>query len=56
MKKKTYKVLIKTSFDLVVDIEATSEEKALEKANDMVFNGEVDPVSNGEPDTECSIW
>lgn len=53
--KKTFQVLITTTFNDVLEIEAESENKAMEIAEQMVWDGEFD-TATGEPSTEYSIF
>ena len=55
--KKKFQVLITTTFNKVVDVEAESENEALEIVDNMIFNDEIeDGVTTEEPTTELSIW
>ena len=52
--KKTFQVLITTTFTDEVEVEATSEEEALGMVNKMIFDDEIE-TAMGEPNTELSI-
>ena len=52
--KKTFQVLITTTFNDVLEIEAESENEAMEIAEQMVCDGEFDTALD-EPNTEYSI-
>lgn len=54
-KKKKYTVCIKTYFEDFVDVEATNQSEALDKVENMIFNGNVE-TAHGEPNTETYIW
>ena len=53
--KKTFQVLITTTFNDVLDVEAESENEALQIAEQMVWDGEFD-TALGEPSTEYEIF
>lgn len=57
MRKKTFQVLITTTFEKVVEVKAEDEEEAINLVDEMLFKGEIeDGVTTEEPNTELSIW
>ena len=49
---KKFSVLVSTTFDGYVEIDASSVDEAIEKARTMVFYNELDPVQAFDPFTE----
>jgi NADPH:quinone reductase-like Zn-dependent oxidoreductase len=49
---KKYSVLVTTTFDGYVEIEASTAEEAIEEVWKMISLGEVTPVADFEPFTE----
>jgi hypothetical protein len=47
-----FSVLVSTTFDGYVEVDASSCDEAISKAREMVWNGEINPVSEFEPFTE----
>jgi hypothetical protein len=49
---KKFSVLVSTTFDGYVEIDASSHDEAIEKARKMVWNAEINPVADFDPFTE----
>jgi hypothetical protein len=49
---KKFSVLVSTTFDGYVEVDASSNDEAIEKARKMVWNGEINPVHDFDPFTE----
>jgi|LakMenEpi03Aug12_release.lakeMendotaPanAssembly.Ray.scaffolds.fasta_scaffold4774877_1 hypothetical protein len=47
-----FSVLVSTTFDGYVEVDASSNDEAIEKARKMVWNGEINPVHDFDPFTE----
>jgi hypothetical protein len=47
-----FSVCVSTTFDGYVEVDAPSCDEAISKAREMVWNGEINPVSEFEPFTE----
>lgn len=52
---KKFNVLVTTTFDGYVEIEAGTAEEAMEKAKQMVWDGEINAVDEFEPFTEIQF-
>jgi hypothetical protein len=49
---KKFSVLVSTTFDGYVEVDASSQEEAIELARKMVWNQEINPVRDFDPFTE----
>jgi hypothetical protein len=49
---KKFSVLVSTTFDGYVEVDASSSDEAIKEAWKMVWNGEINPVHDFDPFTE----
>jgi hypothetical protein len=52
MRMKKFSVLVSTTYDGYVEVDASSHDEAIELARTMVWNQEINPVRDFDPFTE----